>query len=539
MKKKILFLLSVVSTMCLTAQDINYNINSTEVLRDKLLERSAGLKAIGSINEHAYFLYQPYNAIYGGATIGGKMIHYIGKFDKDVNLIKKSSLALDIEGKEVDFEGIQIIKDKIFVFFSFQNEANKMHYLFSRSVNSETLELENDTKMITELDYSGISKYKRTSVQYEVSEDESKIMFFYTVLNKNGEPLKFTVQVYDNEMNLIWKNNVSPRFETGVFGYKQFRVDNNADVYLLGTHFEDKKNYYESANFKDKGFFSKDTYFTDVPNFTYQLYKFSNKGAKEEYKSISLDSKFIRSMGFTAHDGKVLISGVYSNPETISARGVFSFYYDVSSGKKKAISTKEFSSDLIEQGFSEKELKRFRRSIDDKSEYDPFDYIISNVKTLSDGSKYFTAEQFITGTKVENNGKQITYSTIFLYNDVFVVRLKSDNTIDKIDKVSKRQYSLNTARFNSFIDFEKNGSLYFIYNTIKNKDTMFKNAEIGETYISKVDNSVSTDVYKTPESFKVPLIMPVTQVELPDKSVMYGMMSANFKDYKFELINVE
>lgn len=539
MKTLITFLLFITSVFYLTAQDINYNIKSTEVLRDKLVERSAGLKAIGAINEHAYFLYQPYTAIYSGANIGGKMKHYIGKFDKDVNLIKKVELLLDQKGKEVNFEGIQIVNDKILVFFSFQNKAKKMHYLFSRSVNAETLELEDDTKMIADLDYSGISKYKRTSVQYEVSEDESKIMFFYTVLSKKGEPLRFAVQVYDNELNLIWRNNVSPKFEIGVFSYKQFKVDNNADVYLLGVHYADKKNYYESANFKDRGFFSSDTYFTDVPNFTYQLYKLSNKGAKEEYENIGIESKFVRSMNFTAHNGKVLISGIYSNKQTISARGVFSYFYDVSTRKKTAVSTKEFSMALMEKGFSEKELKRFKRSIDDKSEYDPFDYIISEIKILSDGSKYYTAEQFITGTKVQRSGNQVTYSTIFLYNDVYVIRLKSDNSINNIEKIRKRQYSLNTARFNSFIDFEKNGTLYFIYNTIKDKDTMFKNAEIGETYISKLNKSAATKVYKTPESFKVPLIMPATQVELPNKTVMYGMMSPNFKDYKFELIDVE
>lgn len=278
MKTLVTFLLIVTSAFYLSAQDINYNIKSTEILRDKLLERSAGLKAIGTISDHAYILYQPYSAIYSGANIGGKKIHYIGKLDKDVNVIKKVELILNQEGAKVDFEGIQIINDKILVFFSFQNQAKKMHYLFSRSVNAETLELEDDTKMIAELDYSGISKYNRTAIQYEVSEDESKIMFFYSVLNKKDEPLRFGVQVYDNELNLIWRNNVSPKFEAGVFSYKQFRVDNNADVYLLGVHYADKKNYYESANFKGKGFFSSDTYFTDVPNFTYQLYKFSNKG---------------------------------------------------------------------------------------------------------------------------------------------------------------------------------------------------------------------------------------------------------------------
>ena len=187
MNKLITFFLIITSTCYVNAQRINYEIKSTDVLRDKLLERSAGLKAIGSINEHAYFLYQPYNAIYGGATIGGKMIHYIGKFDKDVNLIKKAALELDQDGKKVDFEGIQILNSKIFVFFSFQNEDKKMHYLFSRTVNEETLELKDDTKMIAELDYSGISKYKSTSVQYEVSEDYSKIMFFilYSIKMEN------------------------------------------------------------------------------------------------------------------------------------------------------------------------------------------------------------------------------------------------------------------------------------------------------------------------------------------------------------------
>jgi hypothetical protein len=541
MKTILTFLLIISATFSLSAEEINYNVKSTEVLRDRLLERSAGLKAIGSINDHAYILYQPFTAIYGGSTIGGgKMGHYIGMFDKDVNLVKKTKLNLAPDGRNVDFEGAQIINDKILVFFSFQNEEKKSHYLFSRSVNPATLELNDDSKMIAELDYSGISKYKRTSVQYETSEDESKIMFFYTVLNRKNEPLRFAIHVYDNELNSIWQNSVSPKFKEGVFSYKQFRVDNNGDVYLLGAHYADKKNYFDSAKFNDHDFFSKDTYFTDVPNFTYQLYKFSNNGAKEASLDIHLDSKFIRSMNFTVLNGKTRVNGIFSDPETISARGAFAFNLDVESGKKTEIGIETFSVELIEKGFSEKQLNRFRRSIKDKSEYDPFDYIISEVKTLSDGTKYYTAEQFITGTKKEQSGNQVTYTPIYFYNNVFVIRLNADNSINSIDKISKSQYSLATTIYNSFIDFEKEGSLYFIYNTIEKKDGLFKNAEVGKTYISKIDDSSNTsEVYKTPESNKAPLIMPVTKVELPDHSVLYGMMSANFKDYKFEIIDVK
>ncbi len=170
----------------------------------------------------------------------------------------------------------------------------------------------------------------------------------------------------------------------------------------------------------------------------------------------------------------------------------------------------------------------------------PDSVIYTNIGNCPVADKYYTAEQFITGTKQERNGNQIVYTPIYLYNDVFIIRLNANNSTEGIEKISKRQYALSTSRYNSFIDFEKGGKLYFIYNTIKRKDSMLKNAEIGNTYISKIDkNNNIEEVYSTPESKKVPLMMPNTMVKLPNQSILYGMMSPSFKDYKFELINVE
>ncbi|WP_010664392.1 hypothetical protein [Marinilabilia salmonicolor] len=541
MKTILIFSLIISATFCLSAEEINYTVKSTKVEWNKLPRGNTGLKAIGSINDRAYILFQPFIAIHNGPTIGGgNSGHYIGMFDKNVNLVKKTKLDLGPDGKKVDFEGAQIINNKILAFFSFQNEKSKSHYLFSRSVNPETLELNDDAKMIGELDYSGISKYKRTSVQYEISEDESKIMFFYTVLNRKNEPLRFAVYVYDHNLNSLWQNSVVPNFKEGVFSYKQFRVDNNSDVYLLGAHYADKKNYFDSGKFNAYNFFSKDTYFTDVPNFTYQLYKFSDGGTNETSSDIHLNSKFVRSMNFNVINGRTQVNGVFSDPETISARGAFAFTLDVESGEKTEMTFENFSVDLIEEGFSEKQLNRFRRSLKDKSEYDPFDYHVSEIKTLDDRTKYYTAEQFITGTKKEQSGNQITYTPIYHHNNVFIILLNADNSIKGIEKISKNQYSLRTSKYNSFIDFEKNGSLYFIYNTIEKKDGLFKNAELGETYITKIDGSGKTsEIYKSPESSKTPLMMPGTKVELHNHSILYGMMSGNFRNYMFEIIDVK
>ena len=542
MKKLIILLLSIIALTKVNAQDISFDLKSTENHRDKITKRTYGIKAIGHVDECTYYLFRPYIAVFNEISHGSTESHFLGKYDKDLNLIKKAEIDLKQKNKEKEFEGVYFLNGQLTLFSSFQNQNQKKHYLFAQNINKETLEKEDNIRLIGELDYSGIGKYNNTFFQYEVSEDGSKVLAFYTVLSKKNEILKFGMYLYDNELNLLWKNeNVFPKFTEGVFNYKKFKVDNSGNVYLMGIHYKDKQNYYDAAGFKKNGFFSSDTYYADKPNYTYQIYKYSNAGKKEEYADINIPDKFIRSLTFVLDGSKTIIcTGIYSAPGTISAIGSFVCNLNISTKGVSNIDTKELGPDLIEQGFSEKELKRFKRSIDNKAEWDPFNYKLSEVKTKENGEKYFIAEQFIEGTKVERSGNMTVYKPIYIHNDAFIVNLTGDNKITRIDKISKRQYLLITSSFNSYITVEKNSILYFIFNTMHYKDTMLKNVELGDTYLVSIDEKGNQRkvILKKEESSMQLFVMSETAISLTPNSIIYSLMSSNFKDYSFEKLTI-
>jgi hypothetical protein len=543
MKNFTILLLSIIALTKVNAQDISFDLKSTEIYRDKITKRTYGIEALGQNNQYSYYLFNPYRAVFNEISHGSTESHFLGKYDENMNLVKKAEIDLKQKKQEKQFEGVYFLKGKLTLFSSFQNEALKKNYLFVQNINKETLEKEDNIKMIGELDYSGISKYHNTVFQYEVSEDSSKVLAFYTILSKKNEILKFGMYLYDNELNLLWENeNVFPKFTEGVFNYKKFKVDNNGNVYLMGMHYEDKQNYYDAAGFKKNGFFSSDTYYADKPNYTYQIYKYSNAGKKEEYADINIPDKFIRSLTFVPDSSKMICCmGIYSAPGTLSAKGSFILNFNISTQGISNLNTKEFSTELVEQGFSEKELNRFRRSIDNKDEWDPFDYALSDIKTRKNGDKYFIAEQFIEGTKKEKSGNMIVYKPIYIHNDAFIVNFTGDNKITRIDKISKRQYLLITSRFNSYLTVEKNNKLYFIFNTMLYRDTMLKNVDLGDTYLVSIDEKGNQRkvILKKEETSMQLIVIPGTAISLTPNSIIYSLMSANFKDYSFEKLTIK
>jgi len=543
MKNYLVLMLILVSISYAHAQQVGFELKSGQVMRDKVTQRTVDIADIGRINGQAYFLYLPWAAVYDQAAIGVTENYFVGKFDKDLNLIKKTEIIIKHDKKDLECCGVRMLKDKLLVFSFFQNSKDKKDYLFVQNLDSKTLELVPNTKLIAELDYSGLSKFNNAVFQFEISPDSSRVLIFCTLLSKHGETLRKGMYVYDQDMNLKWKNeDVVVKFEGGVFEYDRFRIDNDGKVFLMGMVYKDRKNYYDEAHFNDRNFFSKDTYFTDKPNYTYQLYRYTDAGRTEDVYPISLPGKFIRTLSYMPAPGNTIIcTGMYASPGKISVEGSFAFSYDLASKQVNNLSTKEFGTELTSLGFDKNELNRFKRSISNKQEWDPFSYILSELKSKKNGDKYFIAEQYISGTKTERSGNQITYSTIFMHNDLYVVTLSSDYQIKRIDKVSKRQYWLTTDCYNSYADIEKNGNLYFIYNTFESSDGMFKNIELGDSYVTRLDENGNQlkSVFRKKEDKKLPMPLMKTGISLPDNSIIYSLMSYNWKDYQVQKITIK
>jgi hypothetical protein len=542
MKNILIWLFLTVLLPLAKAQEIKFNLKTGEEMRDKIRERTYGITGIGAMNGYSYFLFLPFHAVYGMESIGSNRNYSVGMFDKENRMVKKSEIVLESSGKELEFEGLLMLKDNMVVFSSFKNMKDKKHYLFAQSLKSKTLELNQDTRLTGELDFSNFSKFNNTAFTFVVSPDSTKVMFFYALLNKNGETISTGIYVFSQDMKLLWKKTaIASHFPAGFMEYKQFRLDNNGDVYLLGMHYLTRDNYYNDANFRGRGFFSRDTYFTDRPNYTCELMRFSENGSKDESNTLKLDGKFIRSINFQPSGGnKVLCTGMYSGIGKISVEGSFAFNYDISAKKVENLSTRDLGQELISMGFQPDELNRFRRSISNKQEWDPYNYKISELKTRQNGDKYFIAEQFIKGTKETRNGNNYYYEAIFGNNDLFVVTMGTDNQIKRMDKISKRQYSLNTEQNNSYSCFEANNNLYFVFNIIESRDKLFTDLEIGDAFMTRLDaegNQKRTILRKYDKDSK---LIPMFRygVFVPDNALEYSLSTFNFKDYQFQQLTL-
>ncbi len=543
MKKCILFLLSLATFGGVMAQSVNYDVKTTEIITEKIRERTYGIQKIGYDGEDVYFLHKPYKAVFGEASLGSTEGFYISKLDSDLRLLKKSMIDLKEGKNQMQFEGVHLVNNKLTCFASFQNVKQKKHYLFIRKLDHETLQPEGDLKPIGELDYSGFSRYNNTIFQYEISDDSSKVLVFYTFVSRKNEVLKFGMYIFDNEFNELWKNeNVSPRHVGGVFSYEMFKIDNQGNVYLLGKHYTDKGNYFDEASFRKRGFTSSETYFADVPNYTYQLYVYMNRGIGEAYTDITLPGKFIRSLNFTPESpDKVICFGIWSAPSTISAKGGFMFSLDAANRQAGDLLEFELDATMIEQGFSEKELNRFKRSMKNKDEWDPFNYLISDLKTFENGDRYFIAEQFLQGEKEEYQGKTTVIKPLFMHNDLYVFRIKSDNTPGRIDRISKRQYFLVTSRFNSYHVEEMGGNLFFLFNSIPRRDNYTRRAILGETYLVTLNQQGAQDKVALQRglTLKVQGMMPATAISTEPGSIFYSLMSFLYRNHAFGKITLQ
>ncbi|MCX6305921.1 MAG: hypothetical protein NT040_13245 [Bacteroidetes bacterium] len=544
MKKWLVALCMFLMVPFVNGQGIDFTVKSGEAIKFKMSDFATGIYKLGVINGNAYFLFLPYSS--GGGleiSMSGKN-HFIGKFDLDNKLIKKTEIELKQNKKDLVFEGALLLKDQIFVFSSFQNKKEKKHFLFVQNFDPNTVELVDNIRPVAELSYSEFSKFNYAPFWFQVSPDSSKVLIYYSLQTSKSEILRSGFNVYGSDLKLIWgKEDATARFSEGIIGYYRVKVDNDGGVYVAVKHYTDKSNYYDAARFSTRGFFSKDIYFTDMPNYTFEFCKYTQQAPEPVNYSMAIPGKFIRSVNFSTSDNNIITCfGVYAAPGRISVDGSFSFNLDLDSKQTSQLFTSDFSKDLLSHGLNDNELRRFRRSIENKQEWDPYDYWVSDMKTRQNGERYFIAEQVLTGykkvTQMQGTKRVVTLENIYLHNDLFLVSLKSDNQVRRTDKITKRQYWLSTNRFNSYASVEKNNNLYFLYNTFDSKDGMFSNVEIGDSYITRVkeNGDQAKTIFKKKSDDKEPFPLLMTAINVSEGSLMYGLFPFNNRRYQFERI---
>lgn len=382
----------------------------------------------------------------------------IDHYDNNANQTKSIDLSLESGKKEMVYESILHINDKLYLFTTYQDQKTKMNSLYVQTIDKNSLSPNSEAKKLVDIDYSGNRKSNSGEYSISLSKDASKVLVFYNQPYDKGEKEKFGFSVFDNAMNLIWNKSVTLPYNDELFDIERKRVDNEGNVYLLNTVYKEKRRKKRHGE----------------PNYQYTILSYK-KGveAVNEYP-IDLPGKFVTDMQFTiANNHDIVCAGFYSDQGTYSIKGTYYISIDAKTKAIKSQSYKEFSIDVLFENLTEKQQKRLEKKIEKGKEVELYEYDLDNIILRDDGGAMLVGEQYfvniVTTTQTMSTGTGTTTTTTttyyYNYNDIIVVNIDPKGQIEWVKKIPKRQVTTNDGGFySSYVISITNGKLYFVFN---------------------------------------------------------------------------
>lgn len=391
---------------------------------------------------------------------------YIEHFDDDMDLKRARELELKYKGKRRDFQDIIMHGRQLYLITSFHNEAKKKNYLFQQKIHNTRLTTgERDLKMVSEIDTR--STLRDGVFDIVQSKDSSKLLIYNKLPTKNREAEQFNLRVYDDNFDLMWERDITLPYDDRVFRLEEYRVDRDGNVYVLGVVFKDGVRERRNGQ----------------ANYEYVILAYTEEGAIEDEYRINIDDVFITDLTFrVARDGDLVCSGFYSDRGTYSIKGTYFFRLDIESKDIYNQNLREFDFEFLTLDYREGQRERAQRAEQRGDELrgpELYRFALDDLILRSDGGAILVAEQFFvqeyTAPQTWNpafgvgvgrwNNNNFQRDFIYHYNDIIVVNIRPDGSIQWSQRIPKQQRTTNDGGyFSSYAMSIVRDKLYFVYN---------------------------------------------------------------------------
>lgn len=456
------------------------------------------------------------------------------------NLDEKKSQEIDLSygGKKRLFENMIDFGGELRLFSTFVNTKDKKSYLFVETINKSSLNSKKDINKVAEANYrkKGKKRIGSSTFQFITARDSSKLLIFSNLPNKGKDNELIGCTVLNEEMKLLWNNNIEIPYPDKLFAIKDFNVSPNGDVYVLGKLYADKARDVKRGE----------------ANFKYQVIGYKKFGKEKVIYDVELPGKFITDMQININDDNdIICAGFFSNEMRYYVDGT---YFLKINGKDKSImasNTKEFSDDFFMQNLSDKQEKKTAKRLDKGKDVDLLDFDIDNLIVREDGGVVMIGEQFryyVTTSTVGTGTNTRTVTTHhYVYNEIIVVNINPQGEIDWVKRIPKYQHTTNDrGYYSSYALMVNKDKLHFFYNdNVKNINLDDKKGKM-YNWTKKPKNSVImfTTINNEGEMSRVPIgtakdvetmTRPKVCEQISDHQfVLYGEKGS--KRYKFALV---
>jgi len=259
-----------------------------------------------------------------------------------------------------------------------------------------------------------------------VSPDNTKFCIATVLADKKDNFKGMDVIAYDENGEKIWQNNINPDVSGETFAVNDIVLTDAGDAYICVSTFSEKK----SKSNDEK------LYLYEIKEGSFTSY---NPGKSIGY----IDGTKIKLL----KNGNIFIAGYYCEKRYEQCKGSFSMMFDTKAQTISNFSFKEFATILKKKDYQELY----------------FDQIIE----LSNGNIVSLGEQRRRLDLSNRDSKSYTYFA----NNIICTSFSSDGMIENLNVIYKRQNYISGIYTNdykifclSYYAFEKNGSLYLLYN---------------------------------------------------------------------------
>lgn len=381
-------------------------------------------------------------------------------FDRDMYLVSEN----DIEFPDKDFNFLQmkVINNRIIVFLSKYDKSNNLNLIYGTTISKEG-KFENEPLMIAQFE----GKNSRHQYLYDVGLSTDSTQFLIEVtppVSEKEQMAKRQFIVVDLGFNEVNNEKVDFPYKEDDFSVDQKLLDSKGNIHMICS---------VKINKKRGSIFSGSSYDKEIHLFT--LYKGENEIHEYPIGSLSNDGEFVNQIELkTDKLGRIQCTGFYSDVIGNSASGVFVLTINTNNKELSDVRTQSFSNEFINKFLSRKEKKKKERKKKKDKVDNPYmrlhDFLIRDIVMKDGGGFYLVTEyyRYYITSRTDQNGSTTT-TNHYLFNDLIVINVLEDNSVEWYKKVSKLQHSTNDfGRYSGFVSgLSNDGSLNIIFNDPK------------------------------------------------------------------------
>lgn len=505
MKKNLLIFFAFLQVICCFAQVKSKQISAKEG-QIISISSSTSVEAIVGSDNYGYYVLK------SKRRNPDKYYYYISKFNHNLDFELEEKINLDYKHEKRDFEFIVQFNKKLYVFSSYTNHKNDEKVLFRESINTKALWLNNDLIEVNRIDYKTI--FYDGYFAREYSPDSSKLVIFHFINNSGVNSDLLYMQVFDQEMKLMWQDKVSLVSDTSEPRRPhELLLSNQGEVYVL-------------SNIRDS------TIYKNYKN-NYRVSRFSFDSERQNEYSFSLPEKYIMGAHLSlanldTKNPNVIITGFYSNRNLFAIKGSFWVQIQTETGEELNRNITEFSADFMSQFMRAKKAQRGREL---------YDFSFNEIVTGFNGQNYVIAEQRFTSASNQ-------YADYYNYNNLLVINYSTNGNITWMKKITKEQGAEDRwGGYSSYCTFECDSTIHFVFNDdpnnlfLKHTRRTYRFEKYKESLLVDIETDDNSNIQKeaiivTQNNELIP--RPVTAHKIPN-----GLILISQKEREFRLLKLD